>query len=195
MNDTRQQILVQNFKAIHRNGYQGVRADKVVGEMGITKGALYHYFPSKQALGYAIVDELIGPMYINTWRPLEQAKGCPITQIVAILGEMCQEASRENISLGCPLNNLMQEMSPLDEGFRARFQFIVLSMRSSIEQALSRGQVEHTVSRAVNPSQVAIFILSALEGSYGVAKSLQSSEAFCQSIQQLVAYLNSLRAA
>ena len=48
--DTRQRILEKNFEAMHEHGYQGMRADKVVKELGITKGAFYHYFEGKQEL-------------------------------------------------------------------------------------------------------------------------------------------------
>ena len=34
-----------------------MRLDDVVAATGLTKGALYHHFPNKQALGYAVVDE------------------------------------------------------------------------------------------------------------------------------------------
>ena len=73
MNDTRAQILERNFQAVRLHGFQGMRADKVITDLGITKGALYHYFPNKFELGYAIVDELIAPVYVNSWRPFEEA--------------------------------------------------------------------------------------------------------------------------
>lgn len=60
MNDTRTQILERIYQAVRLHGFQGMRADKVVIDLGITKGALYHYFASKLELGYAIVDERPG---------------------------------------------------------------------------------------------------------------------------------------
>jgi hypothetical protein len=52
-------------------------------------GALYHHFENKEALGYAVVDEVIATMMRDKWlRPLEHAKN-PIdalARIVASLG-------------------------------------------------------------------------------------------------------------
>lgn len=191
--DTRQQILEKNFHSIWLNGYQGTRTDKVIESLGVTKGAFYHYFASKQTLGYAVVDEIIAPMFVNTWRVLEEEEGNPIHQIIKVLRGMVNNTPDEQVILGCPLNNLMQEMSPLDDGFRIRFQGIINQLRTYIENALKRGQASGIVTSEIDPTQVALFILSSLEGSYSIAKSLQNKEAFKSSVNQLIAFLNILK--
>jgi len=192
--DTRTQILQRNYQAIRLHGFQGVRADKVVAEMGITKGALYHYFPTKFDLGYAIVDELIGPVYLSTWRPLETARKNQLEILLQNLAYFKQITDCEYIKLGCPLNNLMQEMSPLDEGFRRRLGNIINNMALSVETGIRNGQDNGSIRSEINARQMAFFILSCLEGSYGVAKSMQSKEAFDASIDQLIAFVSTLRA-
>jgi TetR/AcrR family transcriptional regulator, transcriptional repressor for nem operon len=193
MIDTRQQILRKNFEAIHLHGFQGTRADKVISELGITKGALYHYFPTKKALGYAVVDELLAPMFIGTWKPIATYNGNPIDYITAKLHDLSASSTDEYIALGCPLNNLMQEMSPLDTGFRNRLQHILSEMQLSLAQGLKRGQKQGIVKKQNDPKQLAFFILSSLEGAYGVAKTMQSKQIFDQSIQTLIDYLDSLK--
>ena len=56
---------------MHLNGFQGLRADKVITEIGITKGARYHYFPTKQSIGLCIIDEVIKPMYLTFYNELD----------------------------------------------------------------------------------------------------------------------------
>lgn len=63
--DTREKILTAMFSDGHLNGFQGLRADKVITEIGVTKGALYHYFPTNQSIGLSIIDEMIEPMYLT----------------------------------------------------------------------------------------------------------------------------------
>ena len=191
--DTRQQILEKNFHSIWLNGYQGTRTDKVIESLGVTKGAFYHYFASKQALGYAVVDEIIAPMFVNTWRVLEQEDSNPIEHIAKVLRGMINNTPEEQVILGCPLNNLMQEMSPLDDGFRIRFQGIINQLKTFIENALQRGQNKNTVTSSIDPTQIALFVLAGLEGSYSIAKSLQSKEAFKSSVNQIIMFLNTLK--
>ncbi len=191
--DTRSQILERNFLAVRLHGFQGVRADKVVAEMGITKGALYHYFPSKLDLGYAIVDEIIAPAYTSTWRILETTRKEHLETLLQITEGFKKRTDGEQIRLGCPLNNLMQEMSPLDEGFRIRLENIVKSMAHSIETGLRNGQEAGTIQSGASPKQLAFFMLSCIEGSYGIAKSTQSKPVFDASIDQLLFFLKTLK--
>ena len=191
-NDTRQRILEKNFEAMHQHGFQGMRADKVVRELGITKGAFYHYFESKQELGYALVDEIVAPMYLQHWAHLGSLPGNPVAHIVQVLELLAGMQNSEKIKLGCPLNNLMQEMSPLDEGFRRRLQRIITGMQTGVREALQRGQQEGFIRATVDPEAAAVFIVAALEGAFGIGKVLQSLTAFEQAMQQLIGYVRSL---
>ena len=54
---TRQTLLQAAFQEIYRSGFQAASLRNILSKVGITKGALYHHFGSKQELGYAVVDE------------------------------------------------------------------------------------------------------------------------------------------
>ncbi|MBC8044686.1 MAG: TetR/AcrR family transcriptional regulator [Rhizobacter sp.] len=193
MIDTRQKILESNFKAMHRSGYNAMRADKEILKLGITKGALYHHFPTKQDLGYAIVDELIYKDYVGGWSPLNTYRGNPIDFIVSHLNALQQECTDKEIGFGCPLNNLIQEMSPTDKGFRIRLARILNEMHTIIKNALTRGQKNGGVSKSIKPDATVWFILSAMEGGYAMGKATQSREVFIQATDQLILYLESLK--
>ena len=52
---TRERILEAAARAFDRRGYLGVNLNDVVQELGLTKGALYHFFPNKERLAAEIV--------------------------------------------------------------------------------------------------------------------------------------------
>ncbi|MCU1529346.1 MAG: transcriptional regulator, partial [Frondihabitans sp.] len=54
---TRQEILRVAASAFARRGYAGTRMDDVIRESGLTKGAIYFHFPSKEELAGAVVDD------------------------------------------------------------------------------------------------------------------------------------------
>jgi len=54
-NPTRRKILESAFHEIHRNGFQAASLNPILERTGVTKGALYHHFPNKQTLGYAVL--------------------------------------------------------------------------------------------------------------------------------------------
>ena len=71
-------------------------------------------------LGYAVVE---GPLreYVNDWwlDPLE-GQDDPLQALASVIGSRLKKDMPEMLVLGCPLNNLAQEMAPVDEGFRIR---------------------------------------------------------------------------
>jgi hypothetical protein len=97
------------------------------------------------------------------------------------------------VHLGCPLNNLIQEMSPLDEGFRLRLHSIVDRERALLETAIQFSVDAGELKSTVNPESLALFILSAIEGCFSISKSLQRKSAFDDGVEHLKAYLLSLK--
>ncbi len=132
---TREALLHAAFCEIHRNGFQGAGIAQILTACNLTKGALYHYFPTKHALGLAVIDEVIVPR-INALilEPL-RASATPVQTLLDITLTIGDQVGEEMILLGCPLNNLMQEMSPLDETFRRRLDTALTQWRATLLQA------------------------------------------------------------
>src|SRR5262245_37609630 len=95
---------------------------------------------------------------------------------------------------GCPLNNLAQEMSPLDEGFRKRIEKVYTEWRECLEAALARGIKMGKVRKDVSPRNVAALIVATLEGMIGTAKNAQSVEPLKQAGAAFFEYLDSRKA-
>ena len=80
--------------------------------------AFFHYFATKNDLGYALVDELLKDIILDRWtRPLAAHKN-PVKGIITRFRKLLEATSEEGLALGCPLNNLTQEMSSIDPIFR-----------------------------------------------------------------------------
>jgi TetR/AcrR family transcriptional repressor of nem operon len=193
MNDTRRSILKKNYEAIHRRGFQGIRTDKVIEELGITKGAFYHYFKNKQELGYAVVDEIIAPEYLDLWRQLDDYEDQPIDGIIHVLRQFKSKFDEEHIKLGDPLNNLIQEMANLDQGFQQRLNRIIQEIHAAISRALRQAGNNLQLASLIEEESLAYFILSSLEGSYSLAKAQQSKAVFNRSMDQLIRYVRGLK--
>lgn len=192
---TRRAILDAAFRQIYRHGYQGTRLDDVLAATGLTKGALYHHFPNKQALGYAVVDEVIRDTVQAVWlRPLAEADD-PLDQIIRSIRGMASVLGGDIVTFGCPLNNLAQEMSPLNEGFRARLDRIYQEWHQGIRDALRRAQRTGRIRGDVDCANTATFVLAAVAGCIGVAKNAQSLEQLQICGAGLIDYLETLRTA
>jgi len=55
---TRERILNAAMEVFAARGYHGTVVDTITAASGTSKGAFYHYFPSKQAIFLTLMDEL-----------------------------------------------------------------------------------------------------------------------------------------
>ncbi|MGO8962216.1 MAG: TetR family transcriptional regulator, partial [Mycobacterium sp.] len=55
---TRHRLIAAAAHQFARRSYSMVSLDDILAEAGLTKGAMYFHFPSKQALALAIIDDL-----------------------------------------------------------------------------------------------------------------------------------------
>lgn len=189
---TRQKLLERAFEEIHRNGFRAASLDSILAEAGLTKGALYHHFPSKAELGYAVVEEVVRPWMEQVWLPITVADN-PIDAAIGVIRERLRERSQMALTIGCPFNNLTQEMSGLDEGFRERLSAILHDWREATAAAMRRGQANGTVCADVDARAAAAFVISSVEGCVGMAKAAQSREFLEAGFRGLIEYLEHLR--
>jgi TetR/AcrR family transcriptional repressor of nem operon len=188
---TRQRLLQAAFQEVYHSGFQGSDLETILDRAGVTKGALYHHFENKEALGYAVVDEVIITMVRDKWlRPLEHAKN-PIDALARIVRSTSTKP--EWLRRGCPINNLALEMSPLDEGFRKRLAKVFSGWHDGIAAALREGQKRGLVRSDVDPNERAIFLVAVYEGYLSLAKNSQDARVLRAGKRILILHLESLR--
>jgi TetR/AcrR family transcriptional regulator, transcriptional repressor for nem operon len=190
---TRDRLLRAAFEEIYRRGFQAASLDTIVAKAGVTKGALYHHFPDKASLGYAVVDEVVKGLLLERWGVGEPATGDPVTALQRILRGRAASLTAREVELGCPLNNLAQEMSPLDQRFRRGVNATFDIWRDAVAKDLERGQAEGTVRSDVDARKVAGFVVASIEGSFGLAKGAQSARMLRSNLEVLGSFLESLR--
>jgi AcrR family transcriptional regulator len=190
---TRDKILDAAFSEIHRYGFQAASISSILANTGLTKGALYHYFPAKHDLGLAVVDEIIlAGMQAMVFDPLRDSDD-PLETLLNIIERKGETADVESVRLGCPLNNLMQEMSPLDEEFKNRILAVLQRWQDTTADALRRAQGQGRIGGEVDCNAVALFIVSSWEGCVGVTKNMQSVQAYRVCMGQLRNYVLGLQ--
>jgi len=191
---TRETILDAAYQEIYRHGFQAASLNNILARTGLTKGALYHHFQTKDALGFAVIDEVVREGYdAMVFAPLRES-AAPYATLLEIVRRKAERADPENVMLGCPLNNLMQEMSPLDPVFKKRLNAVLKTWQDAVTDALLRGQKQGKVRRNVDCRAAALFIVSAWEGCVGVAKNVQSVKDFRMCMEQLEGYVLGLAA-
>jgi AcrR family transcriptional regulator len=70
----REQIIREAMRCFAEKGFRGTTTRELAARVGITEAALYHYFPSKEALYGAIIDsKMTAPPVVETLADLARA--------------------------------------------------------------------------------------------------------------------------
>lgn len=78
---TRTRILEAAHEEIYQHGYQGMRIEAILQKTNLAKGALYHHFPNKLSLGYAVVEEILMEHFQTLWNQFIDNHPNPLTAI------------------------------------------------------------------------------------------------------------------
>jgi TetR/AcrR family transcriptional repressor of nem operon len=161
----KEQILEVAMRLMAVQGYHRTTLDDVLRESGAGKGNFYHYFRSKEELGYAILDRLLERFEARTLIPIFQGEGQPpLTQVESFLEQILATQRARNCVGGCPLGNLATELADAHEGFRQRLAAGFERWRACLAGALTRAQAEGTLGRDVEPDGLARFLVAGIEG-------------------------------
>ncbi len=191
--DTRGIILFAAYKEIHVNGFQSASLSNILARTGVTKGALYHHFPNKMELGYAVVDEVLAKrIHLTFIQPLEYFDD-PIDGFIELIQGAGDAFSMTDIELGCPLTVLAQEMAPIDEGFRIRLTGIYEKWHQSIADVLVQAKQDGLIIDEVDPYSMAVTMAAIMEGSLSAAKVSQNLDKLHHCGAGLTQFLNLIR--
>ncbi len=183
---TRARILTEAFNLFYRNGFRGTSLSDVLSAAQLTKGALYHHFSGKSALGYAVVDEVLVKA-VERLRSRLRSAGDPLAALVAWL-----RTPMGDVLMGCPVNNLAMEMSSVDPVFREKLDRVFELWLEALSETVTRAQEMFLVRLDVKPEAVAAFILASYEGAVSLARNAGSQERFDLAVTEVTRYLATL---
>lgn len=191
--DTRGKILQAAYREIHRHGFQSASLSNILARTGVTKGALYHYFPNKTELGYAVVEEVISErIRLSFVKPLQSFEN-PIDGLIELISASGEAFSMTDIQLGCPLTALAQEMAPIDEGFRKRLIIIYEQWHGAIADSFQIAKDAGLIRDDIDPAIAAATIVATMEGALNAAKVAQDMKKLYLCGSGLIQYLQLIR--
>jgi TetR/AcrR family transcriptional regulator, transcriptional repressor for nem operon len=191
---TRTEILKAAFNTVYELGFRDSSVDTIVAKAGVTQGAFFHYFRTKNDLGYALADEILKDMMLDRWiRPLAAYRN-PVQGMITRFKKLMEATSDEELALGCPLNNLTQEMSPVDSVFREKLRAVLDLWIDETERYLRKAQAEGYLKPDVKVRRAAEFIVMIEEGSAAMVKNLRDRKVYWSLYESFKHFLESISA-
>lgn len=188
---TREVILDVAARLIHVHGYNHTTLDDILRESGVSKGNFYYHFKSKEDLGYAILDELVASFLGRTLDPcFSDPSARPLAQIRCFLDGVLETQRASNCVGGCPLGNLVAELSDVHEGFRTRLARVFEAWQARLTDALEAARRCGDVGEACRPEAVAPFLVASLEGAILLTKLTKDIAVMERCVVELGRYLS-----
>ena len=189
---TRNNILEIAAEEILRRGFQSSSIGEIIKKANISKGCFYHHFSTKKQLGYAVLDHSIEHVKNQIWMPMLTSED-PLNAIINMFSNPEQYLDCERVKLGCPINNLSQEMSPIDEGFRETIEIMYTDWKTHLSDSLKKCQDKGQMKNDVDAEEIATLIIAVTQGASAIAKNAQQPKSFSEYSHALVKYLKYLQ--
>lgn len=185
--DTRQALLDAARVHFLRQGYTATRIDDICAEAGITKGALFHYFDSKEALGRAALECWVedgarafgSGDYLKEPDPLKRALG---------FVDFAIELSHADPP-GCIAGIFTQELAPTDDKVRAVCAKAFTEMRDGFEQLVAQAKARYAPDALFDPRSLAQHMFAVHQGAMILARAYQRPEIVAEHLRHFRAYL------
>src|SRR5580765_3622311 len=181
----RSRIVEAAADLIYAHGVDRTSLDEVMAGAGVSKSQLYHYFADKDAL----VLEVIA---LQTERILHaQHPHLGALDSLWALRAWRDALVRLNAHMGakgCPLGSLASELANESEAARTRLAAGFETWRDGIERGLTKMRERGELAASANPHELAVALLSAVQGGLLLSKATQTSRPLEISIDMAIAH-------
>jgi AcrR family transcriptional regulator len=180
----RSRVLDAAFDLFQRQGYNGTSMLEIAAAAAVTGGAMHHHFPTKKALGLAVIDEKVRGAVESTWlAPVRDAPSAT-KAIFGIFKSLARQLDDKGSVLGCPVNNLTLELASADVEFRSALKSLFDEWRSTVAAGLL-SDLKNEVATAKEATAKADLVIAAYSGAMAMAKVEQSGKPLKRCVAEL----------
>lgn len=169
MTDRRTQILDAAAQLISRRGFTATSVDDVIKESRLSgKSHFYHYFRSKEELGYEVLNRQYARFTERGLAILREPMIDPIERLVLFIDSLVALQAAQGCRGGSPFGSLAAELADAHEGFRARLDAVFERWAGQLQALLWEARAQ--LRADVDAARLARFIVATLEGAMLVTR-------------------------
>lgn len=157
---TQQKITKEATQLFVRKGFYGTSISDLAQATGLTKGAIYHHFENKDAIFFAVIDDVRQIWNNEVAREVMQAKDAP-TRLTILLDKHAQ-LLKKNETICLVLNGLLMEMEGINPDFMLALKETYQQLTYFVEHIITRGQKAGEIRTDLDPRLVAMNIVGML---------------------------------
>ena len=169
---TKDRILDVTAELFRRHGYTGTGLKQIATDAAAPFGSIYHHFPGgKEQLGEAVIRRS-GQMYLELFEAIYDAAPDPVSAVSDFFAGAAEVLRLTDYEDACPIATVALEVASTNEPLRRATADVFESWISSVVQRLTDAGIEARRAR-----ELAVFVISALEGAFVLCRAMKSTEA------------------
>ena len=174
--ETREALIRCGVEVLTEQGFMATGIDYILKQVGVPKGSFYHYFPSKDAYGRAVLAHYADYFAQRLDRWLLNEALSPLERLVGFVQSAKAGMARHEYRRGCLVGNLGQEAGMLPEGFREALEKIFLDWQQRLSQCFAAAQANGELAKNADCDELAAFFWIGWEGAVLRAKLVGNDE-------------------
>jgi AcrR family transcriptional regulator len=170
----RGRILDAAAQAFQSRGYNATSMHEIMRASRATGGATYHHFPTKKALGVAVIRERVAKAIDALWLERMRLADSTLDGVLTIFAETIASMEHRQVVAGCEVSNLALELALADDDFRVALQVVFDRWRDGIADRIRADQTSGALDED-DADDLATFIVASYSGAMAIAKASQDS--------------------
>lgn len=190
--DAKSKLLDAALSVIRAKGYSASTVDELCASAGVTKGAFFHHFKSKDALGVAAADHwsqttgvmFAGAPYHDHADPLDR-----VLAYVAFRKSMLEGGVSE---FTCLVGTMVQEVYGTSPAIREACDRSISNHAETLEADIEAAMTARGMTPAWSAKSLALHTQTVLQGAFILAKAKGEAGVAAESVDHLIRYLELL---
>jgi TetR/AcrR family transcriptional regulator, transcriptional repressor for nem operon len=187
----RQKLIDGALAAIRTQGYAATSVDELCARAGVTKGAFFHHFASKNALAVAAAEhwsQMTGDLFAQA--PYHKHKD-PLDRVLAYLDFRKALLKGKVPEFTCLAGTLVQETYESDPDIRRACDASISAHAATLEADIAEAMKLNGV-KGISAASLALHTQAVLQGAFILAKAKGGAAVAADSVDHLRRYIELL---
>ena len=192
---TRTKIVDMAQSMVLNGSFHSMSVDKLIEEVGISKGTFFYHFSSKEDLAKALVERFVEERRLGMEEVcslVDSQTDDPLEQLLGLFEAMASQLPGENAPRGCLVASfayhLSDEMPALQRIGSDAFKY----MQEFMVERLQRIEAKYPPVEPVDIESLAEMCVAVLQGSLLITRVHDDPQAFSRQIRQMARYIRLL---
>lgn len=185
-NDTRQKLIDITYDEIYEKGYQAASLSEILSKAQVHKGSMYYFFKNKKEMAMSALKEKMKDRFTKRYATILQYESNILDELFKVLNDI----SLRDFKKGCPLANIVQEMSNLDVDFDAMSKGFYEDLKKCFKDILDKAVLLKEL-KSCDTQKLALYITVVVEGAILATKATGNEKDYLDSIECLQEYIRS----